>query len=62
VGYNFHTLNAKPITLDGTVYPSITAFARKFGLHPNAVTERLKRGVTGKDLAAKSLVRRRAGS
>lgn len=45
----------RPITHNGVTYPSIAAFCRAFGLGQNAVMHRLRRGLTGDQLAAKDL-------
>jgi hypothetical protein len=39
-----HSRNAVPITIRGTLYPSITAAARVFGLNPTTVAKALDTG------------------
>ena len=37
------TVNAKPVTVDGKIYPSNAEAARQLGIKPDALRARLKR-------------------
>ncbi len=52
---NPHASRCKSFTWQGETFPSIAAFCRRFGVSPEAVYDRLKRGITGPELAKRRL-------